>query len=803
VNAETSTESPSESLPDPHDTIRVRGARVNNLKDIDVDLPKRRLTVVTGLSGSGKSSLVFGTVAAESRRLIDETYSAFIQGFMPSLPRPDVDELTNLTAAVIIDQERMGANSRSTVGTATDASSTLRLLFSRLSEPYVGTSKAFSFNLPDGWCPTCEGSGTVADLDLASFLDETKSLNEGAIEAPGFGVGDWYWSSYASNGRLDPDLPVKDYSDEDREFFLYAPTQKIKVAKGDNNGVATLTYDGLVTRIRRLWIDRETPPKQKNIVAFVEKISTTGDCPACHGARLSEAARTATVAGRTLPECSSMQVGDLVEFLGSLSAGKDAASVGPALTTLAAQLSALVSVGLGYLSLDRPAGTLSGGEAQRVKMIRHLGSALSDVTYVFDEPTVGLHPHDITRMNTLLADIRDKGNTVLVVEHKPSVIRAADLVVDLGPGSGDHGGEVVFTGTPEELEAASTVTAKSLHQGLSLRDTVRPGSGVLPVGPVTLNNLVDVSVDIPLGTLTVLTGVAGSGKSSLVTGGLVGRGGVAVVDQSAIRGSRRSTPATYTGMLDDIRKLFARRNRDAGATASMFSPNSDGACPTCHGQGVVYTDLAMMTGVSAPCDDCDGRRFRPEVLEYRVAGRDISEVLDMTVAEASTYFTQDAPSKPVAAALSLLRQVGLDYLRLGQPLTTLSGGERQRLKLASRIDGDAPVIVLDEPTTGLHLADTATLVEMMQNLVDAGHTLVVIEHNLAVIAAADHIIDIGPGAGHDGGQVVFQGPPAELVAACASAAASEPGGHVEPVASAGPAVQSASLTGRYLAAAVH
>lgn len=779
VNAETSTASLSDpSLPDTHDTIRVRGARVNNLKNIDVDLPKRRLTVVTGLSGSGKSSLVFGTVAAESRRLIDETYSAFIQGFMPSLPRPDVDELTNLTAAVIIDQERMGANSRSTVGTATDASTTLRLLFSRLSEPYVGSAKAFSFNLPDGWCPTCEGSGTVADLDLASFLDETKSLNEGAIDAPGFGVGDWYWSSYASNGRLDPDLPVKDYSDEDREFFLYAPTQKIKVAKEDNNGFATLTYDGLVTRIRRLWIDRDTPPKQKNIVAFVEKISTTGTCPSCHGARLSEAARTATVAGKTLPECSAMQVGDLLDFL----TGFDATSVGPALTTLTDQLAALVSVGLGYLSLDRPAGTLSGGEAQRVKMIRHLGSALSDVTYVFDEPTVGLHPHDITRMNTLLADIRDKGNTVLVVEHKPEVIRAADLVVDLGPGSGDHGGEVVFTGTPRELEAASTVTAESLHQGLSLRDTVRPGSGVLPVGPVTLNNLVDVSVDIPLGTLTVLTGVAGSGKSSLVTGGLVGRDGVAVVDQSAIRGSRRSTPATYTGMLDDIRKLFARRNRDAGATASMFSPNSDGACPTCHGQGVIYTDLAMMAGVSAPCEDCDGRRFRPEVLEYRVAGRDISEVLDMTVEEASTYFTKDAPSKPVAAALSLLRQVGLDYLRLGQPLTTLSGGERQRLKLASRIDGDAPVIVLDEPTTGLHLADTATLVEMMQNLVDAGHTLVVIEHNLAVIAAADHIIDIGPGAGHDGGQVVFEGSPAELVSAAA---------------------QSANLTGRYLAAAVH
>lgn len=782
------TDFPAHVVADSHDTIRVRGARVNNLKNVDVDLPKRRLTVVTGLSGSGKSSLVFGTVAAESRRLIDETYSAFIQGFMPSLPRPDVDSLENLTPSVIIDQERMGANSRSTVGTATDASATLRLLFSRLSQPQVGSSKSFSFNLPEGWCPRCEGSGNIADLDLTAFLDESKSLNDGAIDAPGFGVGDWYWSSYATNGRLDPDLPIRDFSEEDREFFLYAPSQKVKVAKKDNNGFSTLSYDGLITRIRRLWIDRDTPPKQKNILAFVEKISTTGVCPDCGGARLNEAARTATVAGRTLPECSGMQIGDLLEFLRSLSAeasNSAGASVGPALSTLIAQLSSLVSVGLGYLSLDRSAGTLSGGEAQRVKMIRHLGSPLSDVTYVFDEPTVGLHPHDIARMNDLLREIRNKGNTVLVVEHKPEVIRAADLVVDLGPGSGDSGGEIVFTGTPEELESADTITAQSLHQGLFLRTDVRKGSSVLPIKNISVNNLVDVSVDIPLGTLTVLTGVAGSGKSSLVRGGLVGREGVAVVDQSAIRGSRRSTPATYTGMLDSIRKLFARENKAAGATAAMFSPNSEGACPACHGQGVVYTDLAMMAGVSSPCDECGGRRFRAEVLEYTVAGRTISDVLDMTVVEAEIFFTQDAASKPVAAALALLRQVGLDYLRLGQPLTTLSGGERQRLKLAARIDGDAPVIVLDEPTTGLHLADTATLVEMMQGLVDAGHTLVVIEHNLAVIAAADHIIDIGPGAGHDGGRVIFTGSPAQLVTEAQSQGDS-----------------TESLTGHYLAQAV-
>ena len=768
----------SDSRSSSHDTIHVRGARANNLKNIDVDIPKRQLTVVTGVSGSGKSSLVFGTVAAESRRLIDETYSAFIQGFMPSLPRPDVDVLENLSPAIIIDQERMGANSRSTVGTATDASSLVRILFSRLSEPHVGPSGHFSFNLPEGWCPTCEGTGVGATIDVSAFLDESRSLNDGAIDAPGFGVGDWYWSSYAKCGRLDPDLPIRDYTPEQREFFLYAPSQKIKVAKEDNSGFSSLSYDGLVTRIRRLWIDRDTPPKQKQIVNFVERISTTGPCPDCHGTRLKEAARTATVAGRTIGEWNSTQVTELRDLVQGLGAEQ---SVGPVVSGLLGMLDNLVDVGLGYLSLDRPAGTLSGGEAQRVKMIRHLGSPLSDVTYVFDEPTIGLHPHDIDRMIGLLRRIRDKGNTVLVVEHKPEVIEAADHVVDIGPGSGEAGGEVVYSGSYDGLRGADTVTARSLDRGVSLRDSVRTPVGAVCLEHVSVNNLQDVSVDVPLGVLTVVTGVAGSGKSSLIHGGLTGHDGVTVVDQSGIRGSRRSTPATYTGVLDDIRKLFARANKAAGATPAQFSPNSEGACPVCNGLGVVYTDLAIMAGVSTPCEECGGRRFRPEVLEFTLGGCTISDVLDMTARRAADFFAGEVPqgaaSRGVSAVLDRLTQVGLEYLRLGQPLNTLSGGERQRLKLAAKIGeglkgtggaggaGGAGVIVLDEPTSGLHLADTGTLVTMMQSLVDDGYSLVVIEHNMAVMAAADHIIDVGPGAGHEGGRVVFSGTPADLVEA--------------------------------------
>ncbi|MEJ6012823.1 excinuclease ABC subunit UvrA [Corynebacterium sp. H127] len=731
---------------DQHDIIKVRGARVNNLKDVDVDIPKRRLNVFTGVSGSGKSSLVFGTVAAESRRLIDETYSTFIQGFMPTLPRPEVDSLENLSPAIVIDQERMGANSRSTVGTATDAHAILRLLFSRLSEPHVGTSSAFSFNLPDGWCPSCEGSGQAATLDESKIIDEAKSLQDGAISAPGHSVGEWYWKTYGETGLFKTDLPIRDFSEQDRDLLLYAPQQKIKV-EGKN-----VTYEGLITRVRRLWIDRPDPPKAKQIVNFVADIATTSTCPDCAGSRLKLAARTATVHGKTIAELSAMQVDELTGFV----AGLDLA-VGPARDNLLGILRSMVEIGLGYLSLDREAGTLSGGEAQRVKMIRHLGSPLSDVTYVFDEPTIGLHPHDIARMNSLLHNIRDKGNTVLVVEHKPEVIKAADNIIDIGPGSGTDGGNVVFYGTPAELATSDSLTAQYLNTSLELAQP-RVAAGELTVEHVSRNNVRDVDVTFPLGVLTAVTGVAGSGKSSLVTAALAGRNDVLVVDQSAIRGSRRSNPATYTGILDKIRTKFAKDN---GVKPALFSANSEGACPTCKGLGVVYVDLSFTAGVSTTCEECGGKRFKEEVLQYKVAGRDISEVLDMSVAQAVEVFRAGEVNK----VLKRLISVGLPYLKLGQPLTTLSGGERQRLKLAAKMTEKAPIIVLDEPTSGLHLADTETLITMMHDLVASGRTVIAIEHNLAVMAAADHIIDVGPSAGHDGGSIVFSGSPADMVKA--------------------------------------
>lgn len=760
-STKTSNTNPSETPKtstnpaDSHGTIHVRGARVNNLKGVDVDVPKRRLTVFTGVSGSGKSSLVFGTIAAESRRLIDETYTTFIQGFMPSLPRPEVDSLENLSPAIIIDQERMGANSRSTVGTATDASSMLRLIFSRLSEPYVGTSSAFSFNLPEGWCPTCEGSGQAATLDQAQFLDENKSLNEGAINAPNHKVDEWYWKTYGESDRLDPNKPIKDFTAEERDWFLHQPQTKVK------KGKSSISYEGLIPRIRRLWVDRPDPPKQKQIIEFVERISTVSTCPDCHGSRLNEAARTATVSGKTIGECSAMQVDQLWDFM--LGVG---GNVGPALTNLTDLLESMVNIGLGYLSLDRAAGTLSGGEAQRVKMVRHLGSPLSDVTYVFDEPTTGLHPHDIARMNRLLASIRDKGNTVLVVEHKPEVIRAADHIVDLGPGSGSNGGEIVFAGPlPDFLSDANldSTTARSLNQGLDLREAVREPAGWVEAEHITRNNVHDQAIRFPLGVLTSVTGVAGSGKSTLVTAALHDRPEVLVVDQSGIKGSRRSNPATYTGMMDKIRTKFAKDNKAAGATAAMFSFNSEGACPTCNGQGVIYVDLSFTSGVSTTCEECGGKRYRPEVLEYTIGdGLNIADVLGLSVAEAAEVFTSGELKK----VLGRLLDVGLPYLKLGQPLNTLSGGERQRLKLAAQMNDEAAeIIVLDEPTAGLHVADTQVLVDMMHKLVDSGKTVVVVEHNMNVMAASDWIIDVGPGAGNQGGRVVFEGTPEALIAA--------------------------------------
>ncbi|OLF11899.1 ATP-binding cassette domain-containing protein [Actinophytocola xanthii] len=731
---------------DTHGLIEVRGARENNLADVSVDLPKRRLTVFTGVSGSGKSSLVFGTIAAESQRLINETYTAFLQSFMPSIGRPDVDALRNLSAAIVVDQERMGANARSTVGTATDAHTMLRIIFSRIGEPHVGTSGAFSFNLAEGMCQRCEGLGKVSDVDINGLVDRDRSLNEGAITVPSFSVGSWYWKSMADSGFYDPDKKLRDFTEQEWADFLYRPATKVRMA--DMN----TTYEGLVVKVRRLLLSKDRESMQPHIRAFVDRAVTFAVCGECGGARLNQAALSAKIAGRNIAECSAMQISDLAVFVREITDE----SVAPLVATLSETLDSLVEIGLGYLSLDRESATLSGGEAQRVKMVRHLGSSLTDVTYVFDEPTVGLHPHDIARMNSLLLRLRDKGNTVLVVEHKPEAIEIADHVVDLGPGAGSNGGRICFTGDVAGLRASDTLTGRHLDHRVGLRREVRRPTGHVSITGANRHNLRNVDVDIPLGVLTVVTGVAGSGKSSLIHGSLAGRDGVVVVDQSAIRGSRRSNPATYSGLLDPIRTAFAKAN---GVKPALFSANSEGACPTCKGIGLVYTDLAMMAGVASVCEECEGRRYTAEVLGHTLRGKNISEVLAMSVAEAREFF----PSGPARVVLDRLAAVGLGYVTLGQPLTTLSGGERQRLKLAINMAEKASVYVLDEPTTGLHLADVDQLLALLDRLIDTGNTVVVIEHHQAVMAHADWVVDLGPGAGHDGGRVVFTGTPAELV----------------------------------------
>ncbi|NNB90100.1 excinuclease ABC subunit UvrA [Corallococcus exiguus] len=764
---------------DSHDLIRVQGARENNLKDVSVELPKRRLTVFTGVSGSGKSSLVFGTIAAESQRLINETYSAFVQGFMPTLGRPEVDVLEGLTTAIIVDQERMGANSRSTVGTATDANAMLRVLFSRLGKPYIGSSNAFSFNVPSvratgemtvekgegsktekkvfnvtgGMCPKCEGMGQVSDIDLTQLYDDSKSLNEGALTIPGYNVDGWLVRIFGASGFIDPDKPIRKYTQQELHDFLYKEQTKVKVDK------MNLTYEGLILRIQKSFLSKDVDAMQPHIRAFVERAVTFTSCPECKGTRLSAPARSSKIKGINIADACAMQISDLAEWV----RGLDSPSVAPLLASLRHTLESFVEIGLGYLSLDRPAGTLSGGEAQRTKMIRHLGSSLTDVTYVFDEPTVGLHPHDIQRMNELLLRLRDKGNTVLVVEHKPEMIAIADHVVDLGPGAGTAGGEVVFEGTVEALRASDTLTGRHLSDRVALKSSVRKPSGVLKVRGAGTHNLKKVDVDIPLGVLVVVTGVAGSGKSSLIHGSVGNRDGVVSIDQAPIRGSRRSNPATYTDMLEPIRKAFAKAN---GVKPALFSANSEGACPTCNGAGVIYTDLAMMAGVSTVCEDCEGRRFQASVLEYKLGGLNIAQVLDLPVKDAVAFFGSGKAQTPAASAiLQRMADVGLSYLRLGQPLTTLSGGERQRLKLATHMGDEGGVYVLDEPTTGLHLADLEQLLGLLDRLVDAGKSVIVIEHNQAVMAHADWIIDLGPGAGHDGGRIVFEGTPADLVAA--------------------------------------
>lgn len=763
---------------DSHDVIRVVGARVNNLKNVSVDLPKRRLTVFTGISGSGKSSLVFGTIAAESQRLINETYSAFVQGFMPSQARPDVDVLSGLTTAIIVDQERMGGDVRSTVGTATDANAMLRILFSRLGEPHIGSPQAFAFNVASisgagavtmekggrttkerrsftvvgGMCPRCEGRGSVMDFDLTALFDENKSLNENAITVPGITMDGWYGRIFRGSGFFDPDKPIKRYTKKEREALLYKEPTKIKV-EGIN-----LTYQGLIPQIQKSFLGKDPDSMQPHIRAFVERAVVFTTCPECHGTRLSEAARSSKIAGISIADACAMQISDLAEWV----RGVRDPSVAPLLESLSQTMDSFVEIGLGYLSLDRPSGTLSGGEAQRVKMIRHLGSSLTDVTYVFDEPTIGLHPHDIQRMNELLLRLRDKGNTVLVVEHKPEAIAIGDHVVDLGPGAGSAGGEVCFEGTVAGLRASDTLTGRHLDDRSRIKDSVRTGAGALEVRGADTHNLQDVDVDIPLGVLVVVTGVAGSGKSSLIDGSVSGRDGVVTIDQSAIRGSRRSNPATYTGLLDPIRKAFAKAN---GVKPALFSANSEGACPACKGAGVIYTDLGIMAGVSTVCEECEGKRFQAAVLDYHLAGRDISQVLGMSVTEALEFFAQGEARIPAAhRILSTMADVGLGYLTLGQPLTTLSGGERQRIKLASQMGDPGDVYVLDEPTTGLHLADVDQLLGLLDRLVDDGKSVIVIEHHQAVMAHADWIIDLGPGAGHDGGRVIFEGTPSELVA---------------------------------------
>lgn len=774
---------------DSHDVIRVRGARENNLKNVDVEIPKRRLTVFTGVSGSGKSSLVFNTIAAEGQRLMNETYSAFVQGFMPTLAPPDVDVLEGLTAVIVVDQERLSANVRSTVGTVTDANALLRRLFSQLGEPHIGPPNAFSFNIPavratgaltiergtgrtvrqtvtlaGGMCPRCEGLGSVTEFDLSQLYDENKSLAEGAITVPGYKADGWSVRIFTESGFLDPHKPIREYTKKELHDFLYREPTKVKV-----NGV-NVTYEGLIPRLRKSFLSKDVEAMQPHIRAFVERAVTFRTCPDCGGTRLNEAARSSRIRGINIADACAMQISDLAQWV----RGLEEPSVAPLLAKLQDVLDAFVEIGLGYLSLDRPTGTLSGGEAQRVKMVRHLGSPLTDVTYVFDEPTAGLHPHDIRRMNELLLRLRDQGNTVLVVEHKPEVIEIADHVVDLGPGAGSAGGEVVFQGTVEGLRASGTLTGRFVNHRASLKPSVRRPTGVLEVRGATTHNLKNVDVDIPLGVLVVVTGVAGSGKSSLIEGHVCGRDGVVLVDQRPIRGSSRSNPATYTGLLDPIRKAFARAN---GVKPALFSANSEGACPACSGAGVITTDLGIMAGVTTICEECEGRRFQPSVLEYRLGGLSIAEVLDLSVDEGLGFFGSGEARTPAAhTILQRLVDVGLGYLRLGQPLTTLSGGERQRLKLAAHMGSDARIYVLDEPTTGLHPADLDQLLKLLDRLVDGGKSVIVIEHHLAVVAHADWVVDLGPGAGHEGGQVMFEGTPAELAAA------------------------RSTLTGRYLAA---
>ena len=779
----TDGRSGAQTAADKHDVIRVVGARENNLRGVDVVIPKRRLTVFTGVSDSGKSSLVFATIAAESRRLVNETYPAFVQGFMDTGARPDVDRLEGLTPAIAVDQERMGANPRSTLGTVSDVGALLRVLYSTHGEPHIGSPQAFAFNVPSvtgggalttqrggrkvverktftvqgGMCPRCEGMGRVSDIDLTQVLDETLSLEDGAITVPGYAAGGWQVRSFTESGLFPTGAPVASFTPQQREDLLYKEPTKIKV------GRINITYEGLVLRIRRSILSKEPQALQPHVRAFVDRAVVFKDCPQCHGTRLSKPARSCLIDGTSIADACAMQISDLTQWVTRLQGILTGAA--PLLENLKDMLEAFVRIGLGYLSLDRPASTLSGGEAQRTKLVRHLGSALTDVTYVFDEPSIGLHPHDLHQMNELLLSLRDKGNTVLVIEHKPETISIADHVVDLGPGAETRGGRICFEGTVEQLRSADTLTGRHLADRVRLKSSHRSPTGKIEIRGAATNNLRDVDVDIPLGVLSVITGVAGSGKSSLIHGHLSPIDGVVTIDQAPIKGSRRSNPATYTGLLDSVRKTFAAANKDKGAKPAHFSANSEGACPVCGGTGVIETRLGFMDTVESRCQACEGRRFKDEVLAYRLAGRSIADVLDMSAEAALTFFSQGEVRLPAATRiLSRLTDVGLGYLHLGQALTNLSGGERQRLKLAVHLGQEGRVIVLDEPTVGLHPADIESMLALLDRLVDCGRTVVVIEHHQAVMAHADWILDLGPGAGHDGGRVVFTGTPKQMVA---------------------------------------
>ncbi|MDO4258593.1 MAG: excinuclease ABC subunit UvrA [Actinomycetaceae bacterium] len=760
------------------DLIRVRGARQNNLKNVSVDLPKRQLTVFTGLSGSGKSSLVYDTIAAEAQRALNETHSAFVQGFLPTPPRPDADEISGITAAISVSQEPLGANPRSTVGTATDIDAKLRVLFSRCATPHIGGPQAFSFNVPSvtgagavtvtkgerklaqkksfsivgGMCPKCEGRGEVSDLNLDEIVDMDRSIDDGAILVPGYKVGGWSVRQYSESGFFPSDKPLRSLNKRQLETFLYG--EQTKVVVSDIN----ITYEGLIPRLRKSIFSKDIDAVQPHIRAFIERAATFAQCPDCEGTRLAESARSAKLQGLSIAEANAMEVRDLLEWVRSL----DIPDAAPVLGALTADLGAMVHLGLGYLSLGRAAGSLSGGEAQRVRMVRHLGSALSDVTYIFDEPTTGLHAHDIAQMNELLLGLRDKGNTVLVVEHDPATIAIADHIVDMGPAAGNGGGEVVYEGDKEGLAASDTLTGRYLSRQARIKDKVRTPKGVLEIRGASSHNLKDISVDIPLGCLCVITGVAGSGKSSLIPGSLPPQSEALIVDQTPIKGSSRSNAATWTGMLDPIRKAFAKAH---GVSAALFSANSEGACPHCSGSGKIRTEFGFMETVETVCEVCEGRRFDDSIRQYTLGGLDIVDVLALSAQAVVDYFSSAESKIPAAKKIcEAMTRVGLGYLTLGQPLSTLSGGERQRLRLAAHLgDAQAQTFILDEPTTGLHVADVDHLLSLLDYLVDHGKSVIVVEHDLSVIAHADWIIDIGPGAGSDGGEIVFHGTPADLI----------------------------------------